>query len=358
MTYLIYFGLPLVCLLLAKKAEESEKKSYLMLAALLCSLVVGLRAENVGIDTPSYLSKIQQIIGGAAANNTGLEVGFVFLCKVILAIWNNPYSVLIVCSFFTNFLVFSRMWDLRNHASLPVMLICYYVQFFSVSMNVVRQMLAVAIIFYFTRYLREKKYIKFGVVVLLCTVFLHRTSLLGFLFLLFELRNWHELSPTIKKLFIGGCFALLVLLFLMRDELAFRYKNYLNNIQFNLGIWIPAKILLFVLLNSLCSYSSKPNSIQDVSYTEESIYFKYYYILGLILTMSGYFVDYMYRLGWYFVVFEGPYFGALVKNTRKNKAFVMICLVFILSVIYLLSFVNNSQGDIPYRFVEFSTLFS
>lgn len=63
-----------------------------------------------------------------------------------------------------------------------------------------------------------------------------------------------------------------------------------------------------------------------------------YYFIGLILSLSGMFYDYMNRIGFYFLMFEMPFWGIVIKHHKYKKIYIML-IVFILFFYVMTTFV-------------------
>ena len=201
---LIYFLLIPLIWFSSRIASKRDKFGFLMIAVVLLTLVAGLRGENVGIDTRSYISKFECIADGHPELAYGLETGFKFLIRCLLTIWNNTSFVFTVIAFFTNYLIIKRLWDFRKIASVPCMVLCYYAGFYGFTLNITRQLLAIAVIFYFSRLLEKRKYLSFLLVVILSAIFLHRTSLICVAFIAADLFLWKKLSKKQRRIIALG----------------------------------------------------------------------------------------------------------------------------------------------------------
>lgn len=356
MTYIVYFGLLFCCFIFAWEAERSDKKMYILIIAALLSVVSGLRADTVGIDTVNYIEKFQRIAEGNPQYAYGLEEGFKFVCGLVLKVWNDPHVILVLMATLTNFLILTRMWDFRDIASVPCMVLCYYCQFYFITMNVVRQFLAIAILFYATRYLQEKKYPKFTIIVILTAVFCHRSALVGFLFLAVEVFKSKNMKFSQIAFLALGFVAFAIAVLAVADVSIEKYLKYFKTIDFEIGFMVLAKILFFAFI-FMQQREFKIKFDQKLSPAEEAKKYRVstvnvYYMMGLMLALLGYCFDFMDRIGWYFYIFEGCSLGILLKNdNRRWRQIAIVCIALLQIYSFADSIIRNSQGVVPYVFL-------
>lgn len=345
---IFYIFIFLVVVLLARRAVRLDRLSTIFLIILILSLVSGLRAYTVGIDTASYKDIFDAILkNDATLAWRNIERGFLLISRLLLYINSHTNFLLFIFAILTHSLIIMRLWDFRKMASFPWMVTWYYVSFYFMSMNVLRQYCAVAIIFFATRYLHKKNYLKFVFFVGFAFLF-HRSALIGLLFMGIEVINWKELDKKQKIFILLGLATVPTYLGYILSNLQ-RYLKYFQAIGFDVGFMLPVKIALFMLLGYGLAELVRKSGFNE----NESLFYinriKIYYLLGLILTFFGYFFSFMDRIGLYFYLFECVFIGIVVKN-RKDR---VICqMIFFLLVVYSLysEFSRNGQGILPYLF--------
>lgn len=341
---LIYGGLFGSCFLLGKYAEKRSWKGGGVLIAFLLALVAGLRAESVGKDTDEYV-KVFNSINHIKTDGyiVDVEESFRWICEVLLSIWNNYNFVLFVFAFITNLCVMVRLWDLKESISFPWALLCYILAYYLLSLNIMRQMCAVAIVFFATRYLKSGRYIIFSILVFLAQLF-HSSALLGYGYLLVEIFFWKRLSEKQKIILIilllgviGG-----ILLGLFQEQIL-QYAHYFEQQKEyeKLGLYLVVKFLFFVVTTFFIVKASKREAIIVPS--------QVYYFIGFILSSIGFIYPYMNRIGLYFMVYECVFMGALAKYTRESLMF-KIAIFLLLGAAFMVSFLQNGNGCVPYVF--------
>lgn len=338
---IIYIGVGIISAWLTNYAAKYNKKSFLFWAIMCLALVAGLRAETVGIDTTHYFEKFDYIANGQLDRVYGLETTFKYICKILLGLWENNNFLLFIFAFLTHALIIVRLWDFKDEISVGWSVFCYYCTFYFLSLNIMRQFCAIAIVFFGTRYLKEGKYIVFSIFVGIAALF-HSSAVLGFAYLLLELFRWPDLSKKRKKLLIsllliGFLFSMYVL------NIALKYERYFETAKEFEGIGI---YLIFKFIFFICSGFF----ITKGTHKDTRLLTQVYYFIGFILSSIGYFYSFMDRIGLYYMIYESVYMGLLVKKSTDNSLFkLFIALLF--GVAWIYSFLQDGNGCVPYFFI-------
>lgn len=352
-TVLVYLITGFICYLLAKKAAKKNKKKYVVFMVLILSAVAGLRAYTVGIDTQNYVEIFKNIANGDFIHAYGVEESFKYICSVFLFICKSPTWMFIVFACVTNGFILARLWECREFAEFKYSFLCYYSVFFFMTMNICRQFAAIAIVFWATRYISSRKYFKF-IVIVLCVSLIHTSSLLGMLFLVFEIFNWKYLNKNQKLWMILGILmspAAVVVFFIGWN----RYSHLISNISGSIGIMLILKMIVYVfsllIIKKELSESDDAQLIKTLEYKSRSV--SIYYLCGILLTSLGYFIPYADRIGLMFYMFECVHIGKTIKLSRNRSLKVcFICLeIAILLFYFITSIAEGSQGISPYKFV-------
>ena len=350
-TYVVYILTFLLSLLFAKVAQKKNKKKYIVLAALVLTVIAGLRAESVGIDTKNYAELLGHIAEGNLNLAYGLETSFKYICAFLLGIWNNFNFLYFVFALITNLLIFLRLWDFRDRISLPWATTIYFGVFYFMTFNIMRQFVAAAIIFYATKYLAQKKYFKFFVFIAVAFLF-HKSALLGFGFLALDIFAWKYLSKRQKRMLVWVILLGGAAVVFFGATIIGRYSNYFDNIQFNFGLMLFLK-LAFFMLSVLFVSNPYADECDERGYSAKAYTFatvRGYYLVGILATMLEYFFPYMGRIGIYFYLFEMVYMGMLFKS-RKTDIVLKLFMVFVVLLYLYTAIFGNGQGQGEYLFV-------
>lgn len=345
---ILYIFVTIACVLLACAVRSCTKniaKSLVFLIILTLSLLAGLRAENVGMDTVTYNKLFNLILDGKM--NEALwsmrEDTFLYISEALLKIFKTPQALFIIYAFITNGLIIARFYTLRDKASLPVMVFAYISMQYFFTFNIMRQLVAVAIVFYSTKFLFNKEYFRY---VLCCIVSMsfHITGILGLVIMVlyYFIYNYETGQKRKNVWLVVACVPLAIVggLFLFS-----KYKNYFNGaMHFDFSPILTIKILVY------CIYSYKELRYRkwaDVSLRatmdkENAIIvntMSYVYIVGLVATMLGSFINFANRAGIYFMMFEVVFIGYVCKNkplSNYKVVYLTILLYMFLSTVFSL----------------------
>jgi hypothetical protein len=340
--YIVLFG---GVLLVAKSAEltNDRKLAYGVIAIL--SLVAGLRAETVGIDTAGYLNAIEHIIAGRLEYAYGMEWSFRFICYAISFVIKEPQIFMIIFALVTNTLIVTRLWELKNHISFTWAIFAYYSMFYMMSMNVSRQFIAIAIVFYCSKYLLAGKNIKFVFGVVIASLF-HQTALISILLIWFNVVNWNNMNRAQRRFFVFVT-VLSPISIIYVQKILLQYSGYLKTREISIGFMIIVKMI--ILLLTVLTLNQTENICEDN--TKLIRFSRVTLICGLLLTSLGYIFRFADRIGLYFYVFESIYVGNIFKQINTRNNFIIKMMITILfAYLFVSNTLGNGQGQNPYLF--------
>ena len=350
MTQLLYVFLLLIVFFSSYQAQKTRKKTYLYLTILIFTFIAGFRGMDCGVDTSSYYD---DILRGFPYPWHFKEEGFRLVANFFVDTFNNPQLMFIFCAFATNLLICLRLWDYREDADFSFLILLYILMFFSNSMNIMRQYVAVALIFYGTRFLKNKKW--FFIPFLALAFFFHRSSLLSIWYLGIVL--WSGFSKTQKKLFLIPIVAIIVLSFayvaayLATDIQAYRSQE-VDNVN------ITYFYLLFITIFTITVYRSKfavkINSQSRIGRKNiDSTYFIdrnliIYTLVGLGFSALSMFFAFVGRTGLYYSIYSVVFWGIACKKfkcAQINKVLILVYAFYVFSLVFF----RNSCGLFPYE---------
>ena len=352
-SYVIYCGLLALCTAFAYLAERHEKKIFLWGIVTALTLIAGLRAESVGIDTVAYIEKFAFIADGLPQYAYGFEASFKWIVRGLLFIIPNPTFLFTVFALLTNWCIVWGLWAYRNVSSFAVSVACYYMGYFFLSLNGVRQLCAVAILLLATKHLAEHRYLRYLFFVALASLF-HLSGWIGIAFLGVAIFSWKELSVQKRTLLsiIFACLPIPLYLLLREGD---RYEGYFMETSDQIGIMIPLKLIFFgfalvfvFVLYGRERHFGTPVAASDRIRIRISCML---YAAGLLFAFGSYFIPILNRVGWYFMIFEPLCMGMLLKTKHSLHRYVFgWCVFLLMGYGFLHSMIENAQGTMPYLF--------
>ena len=169
MGYILFITICVVAFILFKLADLKDNKLFLVLGIITLSLGAGLRNDNVGLDTYQYISAFKTNFSVIWLFK---ETGFREISRLLMnAFSGNVTCLLLLYATVTNALILYRLWDFRKDCSYSYMVFLYITLHYMNTLNIMRQYIAIAIVFFATRFLEKRGYIKFCIAILLASVF-------------------------------------------------------------------------------------------------------------------------------------------------------------------------------------------
>ena len=368
------------------KKNKILKRLLILSAILIPALVAGGRANVVGTDIRSYAEPLQNFANlnnnftdflnfqGFLSNGQPFqrfEKGYVslvyFASRVTPKIWFD--------FFITEFIILScvvlgmfKFSKIRN-ISLGIGVFIFFTFFYNLSFNLIRQSLAMFILFYGSSYLVNKDWLKYILTIFIAFLF-HSSAIIGFLFLFiywalnmdtkkqfyFKLNNDHVVSAqTTRALLI--CIVVIITVFfpaIIKEILTTlglrQYVAYLPSTIH--GSWIELLIRLPFLAILLLEW--KDNSKNEL---------KYFYLVIVVLDI---FLSQIYgkdsttnvfgcRNSLYTCVFY-IYIMSDMLNVKKNSKSVLLKVILVIYLClywYTFTVVLNYNETVPYIFNGF-----
>ncbi len=369
MIYIACFAISVLCAYL----DTRDKKKKLIgifgwLAILLPAVLAGLRDVSVGTDTAAYVNHFKEMTTQSFTQfisaKAYMEIGFRFLFFIISRFTSNPAWALFAAHLFMMFFVYKSLTENVDVKYTWLGLAIFYLLFFSLSMNTLRQYMASALILWGFKFVREKKLINWLAVVIFAALF-HVTSVAAvfiyFLYQLYVIRTdstgkdgmIRSIRPE-KKLVISLCIlagAVLILVFsrqliLLLNEITGKFSVQVKNIYDYFAIdYYDIVSNLLILLPFLLFRRSQANANGDCDF----------YGMVIVLCMILYQLDMIsYNAGrivlpfWILFVFAVPTLVSKL-NGRKLRAGVTAYYLLMFMWSYYSSYVLNGSAEIwPY----------
>ena len=196
---LILFTLLLYLIINNIHVEKEKRKIYfLRIIFIVFFILVAFREMTIGNDTQMYLNLFKKCsVHKWSMVKTGgyFEVGYLALNTIISYISNNPRFFMVIMSGIFNYCSYKFIKDNSNNYLFScIMYICLL--FIYTSMTMMRQFTALSILLLGTKYAKEKKLIKFFLIVLLASLF-HSSAYVALLYYLI-----YNMKYTKNKVFI------------------------------------------------------------------------------------------------------------------------------------------------------------
>lgn len=323
----------LLAWLLAIQFFKKNRIVYLLTFSFLL-LLGGLRGVDVGTDTKNYMESYEMLHddAGTLLVMSKTEPFWVLLNKLVIYTVDNYQWIIFLGLFLAVTPIFIRSWI---SCKSPYIAILFYVllYYYFNSFNIVRQMIALGIVF-FSYPFWENKQIKKAIVCTVLAMMFHFTAVFAFFI------------PLVKRmrLNVGFVFLLLPVTYLLGAlvlpsiipmlPIVGRYSFYIEVSNANLSITRLLLNVFFLLLFVQARGASK------------DIYFKMFFI-GIVLYNLLTFSPTLGRCALYFMLAQLIVFSNLSRY-RMNTVFVW-CVLLFYGLFYYLTLLNENNCEIvPY----------
>lgn len=288
----------------------------------------------LNVDPNSYTATLEKI---------PQEVGFVTLMFVTRIFSENYQVLLAVCSFLT---VFPVLLAVRRKSQMPVLTMVLYVTlaYYPLSLNAIRQSIAVSLLFLAETYRGEKR--SLWLLLSLLAVLFHSSSVVVFIIFSLVRRINVKLTTLLVIALIAGASTASLMQFgfvqALLDGLNDRYLGYLETAE-GAGLGTVLVLATHITIIAYCVVKGRAAGIDRV---QENIPVAYYILSVTILMLA--------TGNWVIGRFE-PYFGlfgilALSDATAQARHRLGTALVVGgISIIYMLLHISAYNGLVPYQ---------
>lgn len=353
------------------------KKICNFIGILIPVLVAAFRADSVGTDVRNYVEPLQQFAGnnqnyfefinynGLLSNGedfTRFEKGYVtfaYLCsKISNTLFCNLFftELIILLSVFFGLKKFKQE---KESFSMWVGMLIFFTLFYNLSLNMVRQSIAMFILLYGFHFLQEKKWKAYCLTVFVAMLF-HATAIFGFLvlFLYYYLEN-NNLQQTSAADTYNSSMLIRTLIVSFIASVLFLFPNLFKNLitviglskfsgylQNNVSISINKIILkLPFLLLLIIQWKYLKNNKLKFFYLAMSI-------IDIALFQLSSASEFSSRISWYstmYYIYSVPDELSVGNRNRRLILTTIMCLYFIIYW-YNFSVLRNYNETVPYIF--------
>lgn len=273
MIYIAVFLASCIFFWLSEKCKSGFSKNFFaVIAILIPCILAGLRADTVGTDVKVY---VEPLYNAAKKSHTfsaymkqrwfviwrymyvkDFEIGFSLLVFFIQKIGGSFATVLFVIQMLIIGPIFFGLKKMHKPYPIFFGMFVFYCLFYNTSLNMMRQWIAMAILFMAFPYLVSEEKKKYCILVLVACLF-HNSAIMGFAILAvymystkrkdsIKIANFkldEAMSPI--KIFVYGCVALLSLNIITTILSYTGLSKYVGYIQGDTGLYLlPSQIFL------------------------------------------------------------------------------------------------------------------
>ncbi|MBE6751830.1 MAG: EpsG family protein [Ruminococcaceae bacterium] len=333
-----------------------------LISILIPSILAGLRDVSLGTDVELYLvphfetALHTETFSHYMSLIWQKETGYMLLVFLVAKIFGNIQWLLFFIEFIIILCVYIGAWKLRKQISLPLVLLVYYLIFYNDTYNLLRQAIAMAIVFMAVNWLFEKKYVKYLIFVFIAATF-HTTAVMGLIvFVVYYFLEGERFRSDISAktmrgyvllvCVISGCILLpnIVNALVNMGVLHSRYLMYFvrESVSNNLSNTL---LYLVEIILVMCFAKVVQNEDSKFVFLKINLYFTF---ITLQLSQVMYFG---YRMSLYFAIINVLLFARItrVSESKKTNILISIFVIGLLSVFwYYLYIVGGVSNTYPY----------
>lgn len=388
--YLVCFLLSVVFILLGERTENRLTRTFFFIIGLLIPcLLAGLRADSVGTDTSYYPHSLfanaresRNIIdyynstiyySWKTTHVYQLEYGYTFLVYISQRTFNNIAVLLFLSECLTIIPIFIALKRIQNYyGDFPAwlgMLVFYFLDF-NVTLNAMRQWIAMAFLLFGSTYLlsrRDKRYI----VSLIVAFLFHQAAIIGILiYFIYKIYSFRysivcgslRVSYKLVSIFIVFVVSSIFIwwmntfLYSLTNAIGMaRYSAYLNGkISFSLNqfiIRLPILILLVIEAKNYWRVEYDNTTLKNYKMLILSMF-----LLELVVSQLASISENSWRISLYFGCFDIILIPLLYSSdsNQSNRKFLMLFIIIYLASYWFYFFaIIGSHGTVPYVFRKF-----
>lgn len=355
--YIFTFIISCLFTYIAEKYIAKSKKVFIflsLLAILLPCILSGVRDTTIGYDVELYgLSQFQLAVYSNSFAEYRIicdtDIGYAILNYIVSRFTDNIHYFLFVYEFIIVLLVYLFAYSNRKKHPMWFTMLSFFTIFYNISLNILRQSLALAITIFGMQFAQKRKFLKFLITTLFATMF-HVTSIIVlpiYFFFMFEdtkREKIYKILTLIAIIILLSNFFLIIETLVGLGILSSKFLNYVyiyseNATDFGL---IDGSLRLVILFICWITYKNK------VYFDNCNSTYIYILIIDFLLmqltTISGSAQRLAYYYGFPALFYMIPQLSIGFRQDKINKCIIILFTVLLLFVYWYLKFIYQGFG--------------
>lgn len=354
-----YLVVTLIVYLVALYVEKNYKDKRMIVPCLfiiiLTSIFAGVRNNIIGTDVNVYIVPIVKAMPKYGLiktyHSTNIEIGFLVFAWLVSKISSLVPVFLFLIQVVITTLVVKFAFDNKEKMSFSNVILFYMTFFFPLSLNFIRQSIALAICLYSSKFIYTKNWKMFLVCVVIAIQFHFSAIAFSLIYINYWFVNNDKKYAFINKYIVVGLLLLFMIFFKEIITVGIgwgvfpsKYYNYVDKYYLD-KIDIQYKLYFFKLIYAIFAviYASR---IEDKRIKKNTISLIIY---DMTIYMVGFKIMYAERVSYYFSLLAYIYAFSWNNNERLEKID-KIAIKAMLILYFLVMYVYIGIGEIiPYR---------
>lgn len=354
--YITLFGICWIISLIWNKFKKNKKISIILMI-IICAIIsvfAGYRDLTIGTDVMIYANTIIEFLNkGWNIEYMGIEPAYVQIAKMVVGIGGNTNTLLLFTAIIIDFFILLAGFQRKNEIDLSLFTLTFLNIFFGISLNLMRQSIAISIFIFAYHFIEEKKPIKYFLLIFIAYLFHRSAIILFFIYPLYWLimKNYGKKGKFIEMvtilltmcilLFMSNILILLNNIGIVPDRIVnyYSYENYYT-LKMN---WTSNFVNIGMLV--LCNLIF----LVDKERKKENSFLTYLTIIGIILFQLGNVIPFAGRIAYYFYFLIYLYAIPRATYVLKNRNEIYFFLIVLLFLYFYITFVYLCISEImPY----------
>lgn len=335
-----------------KIKNVSGKIIFFTTIAIGIPIIISAIRYKVGTDYNNYIDyyTVYSSLDFSNIIQNANELLFILVIKVAY-LFKEPQIMFAIVAFLTVFITYRAILNKKEKMSIALMFALYIFLYYMYSLNIIRQMLAVSIIFYSYKYIINHNFKKFFLCVIIATLF-HTTALLflPFYFLFPKKENSNKQLVFLARIIV----ILMLLIMLLNYETTIGLITSINGFErFSLYEEISTqRVNKQIIINSLVLVVIILFQKPLKKYDKDCSTYIFLYLIGYILNLLGFISPYTKRIAYYFSISEIYLLSALpqiTKNKEQKLVVTVLILIYAILMFVISTYTLNIGEIIPYQ---------
>lgn len=371
--YLYGFGISIALIALSEKISKKQRWFFALIALLIPCLIAGYRASSIGVDTEGYLVPMTNaaIFSNSYTNYISsswfriwrylsvrdYEVGFSLVVFVAAKIFKSVVAVQFIIQALTVFPIYIAAN--RTKYKTWICMAVYYFMFFNKSLNMIRQMVAMAFVLLAIQLLSEGK-VKWFITLSLVGFTFHYSAIISFLiaviYFYVQSNSSKESTLSVKSyknaivvITIGilGVVGSSVVAGILPYIGLGRYVNYLVSISGGIH-FLPMQIIIRLPLICLFILNWKSMNLGE----RNSSFYVTMIALDAIVAQLASVTSYSGRIALYFSVFNIYSYASVCSNTKHKFLVKLITISYLILYWWYYYVFLGTEATVPYMSLQ------
>ena len=342
---------------------------FIFIAILVPATVAGMRNLDVGVDLYTVTAPVRSVLSHnydfvsymvedidmENGQYVSFESGYKALIYFLSLISPDTHFVLFAIQFLIMFFVALFAYKMRDKTSMTFVIFLYMLFWYYISFSMMRQSIAMAILFFGAALFWKREYI-WSIFWLLIAISMHTTSAIGIvIYGIIAISNSgmrekiksvlyfsYALVFTCFVIFFGQIINFLSMMHAVPEDYAFYFVS-----KAGVEGWqMTAIMVCFVIAAFIYLIVGKRNRM-------DGRVVLIFLITDLLFIVLSYRSEFLYRMGYYFeylgLFLLVPNLPLLTKDTLKRIGICLVCIVLLSSVVFRRIAVHNWANMYPYR---------